>query len=475
MTARAIASPSVHRYLEFAMELPSLEFAQVQEIPVREKISRDEFTERYFEPDRPVIIRGAAHDWTFERVREIYGERTISIDGVAQEFSAQNTVAELVGGILGQKPHQKFYSQHCLDDDWGNDLIRGLIGDAWFPTPQTKYLWLGSHDAGGIGLHQDDGYRNLLIQAVGRKHCVLIPPSEAHLLAMTSLCSDAYPEFPFGYDSFRSQATRWPGRRSASDIDWEQFPQLRRATAFVGVLKPGECLFIPTSWFHLISILEANLSISVRWENSDWLRNRRTFHALLDLALSFMKSLPQQQRDSFASRMRAEIDARQFEDRQLLDGPVPPQHLFGWRPVRNELLAALPQLIERFHQDGLADRLPLKFFEMLAEQGRPEGQSAMAETPIRALLSPEIARFICESHEGHRVASSADEDPVVDGAKEILTRFATAATAELQKFRCRRSVSLEELHSAVKLLGAPIGPDSVKALHELLLEVAAFN
>eukprot|EP00164_Ancoracysta_twista_P007385 GFYU01010473.1.p1 GENE.GFYU01010473.1~~GFYU01010473.1.p1 ORF type:complete len:446 (-),score=56.51 GFYU01010473.1:159-1496(-) len=113
-------------------------------------------------------------------------------------------------------------------------------------------FWMGPAGA-TTGLHNDDE-NNVVVQIMGEKQLVLIPPSQGHLLYPNdkydsgTICCDADPSNP----------------------DLKRHPLYSMATPFVVVLQPGDMLFLPKNWYHHVTSLSESISInyfvSTPWE-----------------------------------------------------------------------------------------------------------------------------------------------------------------------------------------------------------------
>jgi hypothetical protein len=146
----------------------------------------------------------------------------------------------------------------CLDDWLG--LLPGSLRRLLQETPNyyPKGLLIGP--AGSLfHLHYDvlnsHGY---LAQIVGRKLCILYPPSDSGLL--------------------------YHGQVNPEDPDLEKFPLFSTAKAFVCILEPGEMLLIPSRWWHQIRNLEPSITMNYNFFN------RTNFGAY---CVSLLKALPE--------------------------------------------------------------------------------------------------------------------------------------------------------------------------------------
>jgi hypothetical protein len=123
--------------------------------------------------------------------------------------------------------------------------FEGLIPDQ-FPIV-LPHLWLGP--AGYVtGLHADLVPFSLLAHLYGRKLLFLFPPNQEPSL---------YPQTdrPVQYAMYSAV--------NGFDPDLERHPRFADARGFQAELQPGELLYIPRGWWHLVQALEVSISVSL--------------------------------------------------------------------------------------------------------------------------------------------------------------------------------------------------------------------
>lgn len=216
--------------------------------------------ERFFKADQPLIIRGMAAEWPATKkwrsphyLSFHHGHRTVPI-----EHTAENNMTErfmylhqvlrhmLDSSDSSQHTEKVYLAQHPL-----LDYLPALADDISHPPYLTVAkkskadlinLWLGSRTTGSK-LHFDSA-DNFLVQIVGEKRLILIPPTETHKL---------YVE---------------PGERNnISPINVDQ-PDLQKYPLFNDVkglqvyLHPGDAVYIPAGYWHYVQALSASISVN---------------------------------------------------------------------------------------------------------------------------------------------------------------------------------------------------------------------
>lgn len=108
-------------------------------------------------------------------------------------------------------------------------------------------LWFGP--GGNISPLHFDSSNNFFIQTHGSKKISLFSPRHFYCL---------YP------NSFRSKA-RHMSKVNIDEINLKKFPNFYKADRSELVINQGEFLFIPAYWWHQVSSLTTNISLSIWW------------------------------------------------------------------------------------------------------------------------------------------------------------------------------------------------------------------
>lgn len=240
----------------------------------RATIGSDEFLERYYAVNRPLILTDAiAHWpalklWTPEYLKAKVGDRIVEYQGdrAGDPDFERNKDAHRRSG-----PFDAFIDR-IQRPDAGNDAyitaynsasnraalsvltpdlgpIDALLDPAG-PTPEGM-MWIGP--AGAFTALHHDLTNNLIVQLVGRKRLVILPASEVAYIPNDQHVFSAIPDL---------ENTR---------LDPQTFQRVANARAYIVELKAGEALFMPVAWWHQVRALDFSVTVThtnFRWPNN---------------------------------------------------------------------------------------------------------------------------------------------------------------------------------------------------------------
>lgn len=239
----------------------------------RSGLSAEEFLERYYAVNRPVILTGemagwpALARWTPEYLKDTVGSRPIEFQGGR---TGDRLFERHKDTHRRQAPFDAFIDQVLLPDA-GNDLyltaynsennagaLAPLQGDLGFldkfldrhAAVPRGMMWIGP--AGTVTPLHHDLTNNFIAQIVGRKQLRLAPAGQVgklyndrHVFSEIADLDD-------------------PG------IDLARHPRLHGLRLYDVLLEPGEILFVPLAWWHQVKSLDFSVTItytSFRWPN----------------------------------------------------------------------------------------------------------------------------------------------------------------------------------------------------------------
>jgi LPS sulfotransferase NodH len=236
--------------------------AKANTVERRTILSRDEFRDRYYAANRPVIIQGlmagwrAMTAWTPDYLKSAAGDRTIEV------MTGRNADAKYELNPRKHRTALRFadyidmvYSGKVTNDYYmvANNLFfqrleaQPLLQDfAAFPeylnpaaVARQCFFWFGP--AGTVTPLHHDTSNILIAQVAGRKRYRLVPASQWQCVYnSTGVFSDVDCENP----------------------DLSRHPKFGDASVIDVVLEPGEVLFMPVGWWHHVRALEVSMTVS---------------------------------------------------------------------------------------------------------------------------------------------------------------------------------------------------------------------
>jgi hypothetical protein len=241
------------------------------------KVLRDDYLVKNF----PVIVTGhsaireAAKRWSLDYLVAQHPDHKVSVEFYADGNRNQPwvyrsmTLGEYVSLI--RKPGER--ARYYLAQKPLREVLPNLAQDV--PPPDflnqdedkcDPVVFLGVDTY--TGAHYHDAPREaVLMQIVGRKKVVLCP-AEQYQRFYPCAWSSARPnwsEVPFKSPSGDTQDSEpgWTPQDANS-----RFPRLGEAMVAECVLAPGELLFIPQGWFHIVYGLGESISVTYFWRGS---------------------------------------------------------------------------------------------------------------------------------------------------------------------------------------------------------------
>ena len=241
---------------------------QVPKVDAR-NLPYDKFLKEYVEPNRPVVIQnaapgwGALESWTPEFFKEKFGQQTVEVT-----YGVQQQLAEVIDGVLAstkEKPgpylHKVIIHQHMPD------LLPYLAPENTyaFPRRYCSPLMLKR-------FRRPDGYLKLLIGGVGGKFPLMHFDSDNSHAVITEIYGDK----EFVLFAPEDTAYVYPHQTSANTsqiddldhVDLNRFPDFPKATQYRVVIGPGECIFVPSRWWHSARVVTTSVSVCTNMMHS---------------------------------------------------------------------------------------------------------------------------------------------------------------------------------------------------------------
>jgi hypothetical protein len=228
-------------------------------------LSSQDFHERFYALNRPVIITDIVGDWpastkwSVDFLRRHYGEYDVTYQkGRSPHDHRDSFVDHTVTA-----PFRVFLDEvmNVADDEGAPYLIahdrlldrpefRPLLQDVRFDPRYLNdvdddgeaFFWIGPARA-ATPMHRDLG-NVFMAQVTGRKRIKLVPSRQLHLV---------YNEHGYHSDA------------DFANLSFDDYPLLKKAHIMDFILAPGEFLFVPVGWWHHVEAL--NFVITVTGNN----------------------------------------------------------------------------------------------------------------------------------------------------------------------------------------------------------------
>ena len=234
-------------------------------------ISPEEFKQKYYEPQVPVVIRNLAKPWpaytkwTWDYFKEVVGDKEVGIynNVKSDAYTPVNKADEYTSfgeyiDMISQGPAAwriflfNIFShapQLTADFSWPEHLMKGFV-------KRVPMLFTGGK--GSIThLHFDIDLSHILhTQFIGRKRVLLFPYQEQYKLYRKPFEVLSLADFSNYYDPEKSK------------LDTTKFPAVAFAKGFVITLEHGDTLFMPGGYWHHMEYLDSGFAMSLRALNN---------------------------------------------------------------------------------------------------------------------------------------------------------------------------------------------------------------
>lgn len=232
----------------------------LKEIPRVKSITRQEFLDNYFKPQKPVVIEKFIEDWpayskwSLDYIKEVAGDKTVPLyddrpvkhDEGFNQPHAEMKMSEYIDLLEKEPTKYRIFLWNILKEvpelqkdfsypNFGLRLMKGL-----------PMLFFGGTDSYTF-MHYDIDLANIFhFHFHGKKQCILFDQSQSKYL----------------YKIPHSLITR-------EDIDfvnpdYEKWPALKHAQGYIANLNHGEVLYMPEGYWHYMRYLTPGFSMSLR-------------------------------------------------------------------------------------------------------------------------------------------------------------------------------------------------------------------
>ena len=232
----------------------------LEQIPREKTLTKKDFIQKYFKPQKPVVIERFIEDWpayskwNLEYIKDVagdkevplYDDRPVKHDEGFNEPHARMKMSDYVDLLKSGPTRYRIFLWNILKEipelqkdftypDFGLKLMKGL-----------PMLFFGGEDSYTF-MHYDIDLANIFhFHFEGKKQCILFSQSETKYL----------------YKIPHSLITR-------EDIDFdkpdlEKWPALQHAKGHIADLEHGNVLYIPEGYWHYMKYVTPGFSMSLR-------------------------------------------------------------------------------------------------------------------------------------------------------------------------------------------------------------------
>lgn len=230
------------------------------DIPRVKSLSKKNFIEHYFKPQKPVVIEAfnagweAHFKWNLEYMKQMAGEKLVPLyddrpvqheDGF-NEPHAQMKMADYIDLLKREPTKFRIFLWNLLKE------VPALQKDYSIPDfgirilKKVPMLFFGGTNSHTF-MHYDIDLANIFhFQFEGEKLCILFPQTESRYLYKVPHSIITHEDIDF------------------SNLDYDKWPALKKAKGFTTQLKHGELLYMPEGYWHYMKYLSPGFSMSLR-------------------------------------------------------------------------------------------------------------------------------------------------------------------------------------------------------------------
>lgn len=238
----------------------------LQAVPTFQTIEPDEFREKFYLPQKPVVIKQLAKQWpaftkwNWEFFKQRIGEQRVALYNniksdaytpinTADDYKTFSEYIDMIeAGPSGWRIFLFNIFEHAPelvnDFEWPEHLMKGFV---------KKFPMLFVGGATSIThMHFDIDLSNILhTQFAGKKRVLLFPFEEQHKLYRK----------PFEVLSMADFSNYY---LENNKLDYTQFPALKYAKGYEIILDHGDTLFMPAGYWHHMEYIDNGFAMSLR-------------------------------------------------------------------------------------------------------------------------------------------------------------------------------------------------------------------
>jgi ribosomal protein L16 Arg81 hydroxylase len=209
------------------------------------------FEREHVQPGRPVVLREAMEGWPAlqrwqdpEYLAQAAGERAVLASDQSTGAWSQIPLKQLWRNVFARDDSPYSYIHAAMVEKGRPGVLGNLDPDTalgpLLPADRHVATMVSAGHDSRSGFHYHPDTEALLFQVVGTKRALLFPPEDWSRVYPADWYS---PYVSFSKAAFGRQG-EWP--------DLGDFPRLARTHPMECVVEPGDVLYIPIYWWHVI-------------------------------------------------------------------------------------------------------------------------------------------------------------------------------------------------------------------------------
>ena len=240
---------------------------QLQAVDKVDSISPEDFRDGYYNPMRPLVIKGlskqwpAYEKWGWDYFRSVVGEVKVGVYNniKSDAYTPINTADDYMTfgdyiDMVRKGPAEwriflfnifEHAPQLIQDFEWPEHLMKGFV---------KRYPMLFVGGKGSVThMHFDIDLSHIVhTQFIGRKRVLLFPFQEQHKLYRKPWEVLSFVNFEKYFD------------QQANKLDLKTYPAVKLARGYEVILEHGDTLFMPAGYWHHMEYLDSGFAMSLR-------------------------------------------------------------------------------------------------------------------------------------------------------------------------------------------------------------------
>ncbi len=230
------------------------------EIPRLKNFSKKEFLQKYFKPQKPVVIEGFIEDWPAhkkwdldymkkvagDKIVPLYDNRPVRHEEGFNQAHAKMKMSEYVDLLKREPTKYRIFLWNILKE------VPELQEDYWYPDFGIRLmkglpmLFFGGRDSYTF-MHYDIDLANIFhFHFHGKKEVILFDQKQNDYLYKIPHSLIVREDIDF------------------SNPDFNKWPALKKAKGFKAHLNPGDILYMPEGYWHYMKYVTPGFSMSLR-------------------------------------------------------------------------------------------------------------------------------------------------------------------------------------------------------------------